>query len=470
MNRPIEITASYGFDGELVVDNFAGGGGASHGIQEALGGRPPDIAINHDARAIALHERNHPDTKHFVSDIWEVDPVEACGGKPVGLAWFSPDCTHFSRAKGDVPRSSGRRALAGVVNVWAKKVRPRVIVLENVAEFEGWGPLADDGRPDKTRAGESFRAWVNELRGYGYEVEWRNLVCADYGAPTIRKRLFLIARCDGKPIVWPEQTHGEERAHDWIPAHSIIDWTLPCPSIFTRARPLADGTMARIAEGVRRYVQGPNEPFIVRHGHWSHKTGVGLVKGAGAGTFRGQSLHAPVATVCATNDKNLVVPWIVKHYGGRNGHQVYGHDMHGTLGTITSRDSTSLAEAMIEPASQIGDGTDRGHDVFAFLAKYYGATKGQHQSMRDPLHTVRTKDCFALVEVHGQPYRIVDIGMRMLSPRELFRAQGFTDEFALDAAEGVKPFTKTELTRFAGNSVPPIMADALVSSQMMEAA
>jgi DNA (cytosine-5)-methyltransferase 1 len=469
-HRRIEIMAQYEtFAGEMVVDNFAGGGGASHGIADALGGREPDIAINHDSRAIAMHRKNHPGTKHFVSDIWEVDPRDACGGRKVGLAWFSPDCKHFSRAKGDVPRSAGIRSLAWVVIDWAKKVAPRVIILENVSEFETWGPLGKDGKPNKKKAGQTFRQWVSELRDQGYEVEWKHLTCADYGAPTIRKRLFLIARNDGQPITWPAETHSKD---EWVPAHECIDWSIPCPSIFTRKRPLAEGTLARIAEGVRRYVLGAAEPFIVRHGHYSKRTGVGLVNGAkGAGSFRGQHLHAPLGTVCATNDKNLVIPHIVKHYGGLKGHQAYGHEMQRTLGTITGRDSTSLAHTLVEPVGVVGDdeSAQRALVTAAFLSKYYKSGTRNHQAMTEPLHTVRTKDCFALhpvtFDISGQAYRILDIGMRMLQPRELFNAQGFDQNYSLEAPEGEKRFTQTELIRFAGNSVPPNVAQALVASQ-----
>ena len=197
--------------GEIVADNFAGDGGASSGIEAAIG-RPCDLAINHDPEAIAVHKANHPGTKHFCQDIYTVDPVEACGGRPVGLAWFSPDCTHHSRARGGKPRSKKLRDLAWVVTGWAEKVRPRVIFVENVEEFENWGPLDENNKPIKARAGETFRAWLAKFSELGYQVEYRSLVAADYGTPTTRRRLFLVARCDGRPIVWPEQTHGEGRA------------------------------------------------------------------------------------------------------------------------------------------------------------------------------------------------------------------------------------------------------------------
>ena len=238
---------------ELVVDNFAGGGGASTGIESALG-RPVDIAINHDPVALAMHRANHPDTKHYCENILEVDPREAAAGRPVGLAWFSPDCRHYSRARGGRPRKQSIRGLAWVVIRWAEAVRPRVICLENVEEFQTWGPLDDDGHPIKKLRGQTFRAWLGKLTDLGYVVEYRSLVAADYGAPTTRKRLFLIARCDGQPIVWPSESHGDGRAAPWRPAAEVIDWSLPCPTIFERKRPLADATMSRIAKGIRKYV------------------------------------------------------------------------------------------------------------------------------------------------------------------------------------------------------------------------
>ena len=254
-------------DEEIFVDNFAGGGGASTGIVAARG-RPVDIAINHSPEAIAMHAANHPDTKHFCENIWEVDPREACGSRRVGLAWFSPDCTHFSKAKGGQPRSKEIRGLADVVIRWARAVRPRVIVVENVEEFMDWGPLGDDGKPVAARKGEDFRRWLGELTACGYAVEYRRLVAADYGTPTTRRRFVAVARCDGRPIVWPEPSHGKGRAHPWRPAAEIIDWSLPCPSIFARKRPLADATLRRIAAGLRRFVVESPSPFIVPVKTW----------------------------------------------------------------------------------------------------------------------------------------------------------------------------------------------------------
>lgn len=486
---------------ELVVDSFAGGGGASTGIEAALG-RPVDIAINHDLEAIEMHAKNHPSTRHYCENVWQVDPVKACNGRPVGLAWFSPDCTHFSRAKGKQPVKKSIRGLAWVVIRWASTVRPRVIVLENVEEFQTWGPVVAS-RPDPSRAGQTFRAWRRKLESLGYAVEFRTLVAADFGAPTTRKRLFMVARCDGQPIRWPEPTHGKGRL-PWRPASDIIDWSLPCPSIFDRKRPLAEATLRRIAEGIRRYViecanpfvikyhggrewrgqslseplhtidtasryglvspvvvshygesvgrdvrsplptvtggggghQGLVAPFLVRHGHYSTISGAGLEEGRGCGTFRGQQLGMPLATVCATNDKHVVVPHITKFYGG-----VVGHTVDRPLGTVTGWDHHGL--------------------VAAFLTKYYGTSVGSQLGLPMPTVTSgggRGGGHIGLVVIHGQEYEIVDIGMRMLQPRELFNAQGFPRDYHIDG------FTKTAQIRLAGNSVCPQVAESIVAA------
>ena len=513
--RPPLIRASFNLlPDEIAVDNFAGGGGASEGIEAAIG-RPVDIAINHSPEAIAMHRANHPETKHYCENIWEVDPREACGSRRVGLAWFSPDCTHFSRAKGKVPLKKEIRGLAWVVIRWAKTVRPRVIVLENVEEFQTWGPLGDDGRPDKARSGETFRAWLAKLTDLGYEVSFRSMVAADYGAPTTRKRLFLVARLDGAAIVWPQESHGQGRGEPWRPAADIIDWSLPCPSIFERKRPLAEATMRRIAQGIQRYVvdagdpfivplthQGPRlvhsirdplrtitaahrgelalaTPFVVRHGHYSHRTGAGLHKGCGAGTFRGQPLGKPLATVCGTNDKHLVMPLITKHYGGQ-----VGHAMSRTLGTVTGRDHHSLTAAFLtkfygtavgSPMSAplptvTANSKGGGHlaQVRAFLIRYYG--KSTAGSLQLPLPTVTSNIHDALITIHGEAWQIVDIGMRMLQPRELFRAQGFGDHYQIAPEHNGKPLTKTAQIKLAGNSVCPPLAEAVVGANLGRAA
>lgn len=285
---------------ELIVDLFAGGGGASEGIRLATG-RDPDIAVNHSPDAVAVHLRNHPGTHHHCASVWVVKPQEATQGRPVGLLWASPDCRHFSRAAGGRPKWKSVRSLPGVVLTWATRVRPRVIVVENVREMMTWGPLLDDGTPCPDRIGRSWNQWIGRLRGLGYKVEWRELCAADFGAPTIRTRLFVVARCDGEPIRWPHPTHSRRPSLlelPWRTAAECIDWSIPCPSIFTRRKPLADATLRRVADGVRRYVLGAAEPFVVSLTH--------------QGGFRGQGLGDPFATITSANrgEKALVQPFI----------------------------------------------------------------------------------------------------------------------------------------------------------------
>lgn len=496
---------------ELVVDNFAGGGGASEGIARALG-RPVDVAINHHPAAIEMHRINHPDTKHYCEDIWQVDPREAAAGRPVGLAWFSPDCTHFSRAKGTTPVKKEIRGLAWVVTRWAKAVRPRIIMLENVQEFQTWGPLLGE-RPDPARAGHTFRAWLAQLKACGYEFEFRTLVAADYGAPTTRKRLYLVARCDGQPIVWPDATHGKGQPLEWRTAAECIQWELPCPSIFERKRPLAEATMRRIAKGIERYVVGCTrpfivplthhgdsrvhsiddpmrtvtgahrgelayvEPFVVRHGHYSTITGAGLEEGKGCGTFRGQSLRQPLATVCATNDKHLVAPIITKHYGGPNGHPTPGQAITDPMCTVTARGQIGVTAAFLSKFYGTSTGSDAREPmptvtgqgqhlaaVRAFLLRYNGQGIGADPQM--PLPTITTKPRFGIVTVRGEQYEIADIGMRMLAPRELYRAQGFPDSYVIDITFNGKPLSKELQIKFAGNSVCPDVAAALVAANV----
>ena len=256
---------------EIIVDNFAGGGGASTGIEMATG-YSVDIAINHDPDAIRMHMANHPSTKHYCESVWDVDPIKVCKGYPVGLAWFSPDCKHFSKAKGGKPKDKNIRGLAWVALRWAGKVKPRVIMLENVEEFKTWGPLNRRHRPIKAKQGTTYKKFLSQLKDLGYEIETRELVAADYGAPTTRKRFFLIARCDGKKIVWPEPTHAPRDSikvaagekEPYVSASDIIDWSIPCPSIFERKKPLAENTMRRIARGLQKYVfdnPDPGKPY-----------------------------------------------------------------------------------------------------------------------------------------------------------------------------------------------------------------
>lgn len=398
---------------ELIVDNFAGGGGASTGIELATG-RSVDIAINHDPAAIAMHRANHPSSKHYCENVWDVDPVEACAGRPVGLAWFSPDCKHFSKAKGGKPVEKAIRGLAWVAIRWAKLVRPRVIILENVEEFTTWGPLIGN-RPDPMRKGQTFRRFVHALKRYGYCVEWNELRACDYGAPTIRKRFFLIARCDGLPIIWPEPTHGDPSTlfvasgmlHPWRTAAEIIDWTIPCPSIYDRKKPLCENTMRRIARGLRKFVLEHPQPYIV---------------------------------------DDHIAPFLIQYHTEQSGKEVRGQAVDKPLMTADSSNRYGL--------------------VTALLIKYYG--QGEGQSLREPLHTITAKDRFGLVIVRGEPYQIIDIGLRMLTPRELFRAQGFPEDYIIDRDADGKHYPKSAQVARCGNAVPPPFAEALVRANLPE--
>jgi len=472
---------------ELIVDSFAGGGGASLGISWALG-RHPDVAINHDAEAIALHAANHPTTRHYREDVWQVDPAEATGGAPVGLMWLSPDCKHFSKAKGGAPVSPRVRGLAWVAVRWAKAVRPRVIVLENVEEFQTWGPLADDGRPCPSRKGLTFRRFVGRLRGLGYVVEWRELRACDYGTPTIRKRLFLVARCDGQPIRWPVPTHGKGRPHVWRTAAECIDWSIPCPSIFARSRPLAENTLRRITAGLRRYVIESPRPFIVQVQNASSgdaplsidapmRTITAHPKGGGFALVapylteyhspthengdRAKPVDAPIPTLDTSNRFGLVAAFLAKHYGERSVGHVQGASLFDPMPTVTTVDHNALVTA-----SAVGN---HRAEVRAFLTAYYGNER-DGASLFDPAPTVTTKDRLGLVTVHGAQYEIADIGMRMLAPRELARAQGFPDDYRIDVPFNGKPMSKTAQVRMIGNSVCPPLAAAIVRANYMPVA
>lgn len=429
----------------MIVDLFAGGGGASEGIRLALG-RDPDVAINHSAAALAVHRANHPGTKHYIENVWRVSPKKATGGRRVELLWLSPDCRHFSRAKGSAPVDKGVRGLAWAAVRWARETAPDTIVLENVSEFQSWGPLLDDGKPDPARAGQTFKRWRADLRRLGYSIEHRELVAADFGAPTTRERFFLVARRTGAPA-WALPSHGAGLTPHRTAAE-IIDWSLRGRSIFGREKELVDNTLARIAIGVRRFVVEAHypSPFIVRHGHYSTITGAGMREGCGAGVFRGQPLTLPLATVCATNDKHIVVPIITKHYGG-----VYGHGVDRPLGTITATDHHALTLAMVRPgAAHI----DRSHEVAALLAA--------HPAKKRSLFDLEP----GLLRIGADIYRIVDIETRMLVPRELFNANGFRSDYIIDPIFEGAPLVATTQTRLAGNSVPPPVAEAIVRANL----
>lgn len=457
---------------ELIVDNFAGGGGASTAIEQALG-RPIDIAINHDREAIAMHTINHPRTRHLCENVWKVDIAQEINGRKVGLAWFSPDCCHFSKAKGGKPVKREIRGLAWAALRWAGKLKghskPRVIMLENVEEFQTWGPVVN-GQPCKRRAGMTFKRWVTQLRTLGYVVEWREVRACDHGAPTIRKRLFIVARRDGLPIIWPEPTYAKEGDLFLKPfrtAADCIDWSVPCHSIFLNKeegrrvgvnRPLAEATMKRIARGVMRYVINSNDPFIVNLTHH--------------GSDRTESVREPFRTVTGAKrgEKAIVVPHLTRF--NENG---TGQDLRDPIDTVMAGatrfglvGTCQDGQRVDEPAPTISAQGTHIAEVRAFLVKYFGTGGGQNPG--DPLHTISTRDRFGLVTVKGEDYVIVDIGMRMLRPRELFLAQGFPSSYIID--RGIDPTTgeeiklsKTAQIRMCGNSVSPPPAEVLVRAQ-----
>ncbi len=446
----------------LVVDYFAGGGGASKGIELATG-RSPNVAVNHCAHAISMHELNHPTTVHLLTDVWDVDPVADIEAGPIGLAWFSPDCAHFSRAKGKKPLKKKIRGLAWVVLRVAAKRRPSVLMLENVSEFQGWGPLGRKGHPLKPKKGQTFARFKQQLTDLGYRVEHQILNAADYGAPTIRKRLFLIARCDGLPIVWPEPTHGPGRARPYRTAAECIDWTLPSRSIFGRKRPLAENTMRRIAVGLKKHVLNAAKPFIVQVNH-------------GRDVDRSRGIDAPLPTITAKHGYALVTPTLIQTgYGERKGQRPRSLDLHEPLGTIvacgakhalvttflTKFYGTSVGASAEDPTPTV---TGQGQHIAAVACHLTKQGRGQEgQPTGAPrfdlvqafLSRHLGEGDHTTVTIDGELYRIADICLRMLSPRELARAQGFPDTYVLVG-------TNERQVERIGNSVPPQLVEALV--------
>lgn len=577
--------------GELIVDNFAGGGGASTGIEMATG-YSVDIAINHDPEAIKMHKANHPNTKHYCENVWAVDPVKACNGHPVALAWFSPDCKHFSKAKGGKPKDKNIRGLAWVACRWAGLVRPRVIMLENVEEFKTWGPLNRGHHPIKAKQGKTFEKFVQQLNDLGYTVEFKDLIAADYGAPTMRKRFFLIARCDGKPIVWPEPTHAPADSEKvkagllepYVGAYTQIDFSRPCPSIFDTSeeikekygiravRPLASKTLDRIAKGLKKFVLDNPEPFIIQCNHGGErrpndirepmptitgKHGYGIVEPymvqigqtgfakdrskdvreplttivsknehclieptlapyMGTNTtnhpggnckdpihtittgnqqclisptliqyhsetskdgVRGQAIKDPIMTVDSSNRYGLVASFLHKYYDG--GYKGAGETVENPLPTVTAWDHNSVVTANLIQMNNHCDGKDirqplptitagDGHfgEVRAFLIKYYG--QGTGQDIEQPLDTVTARDRFGLVTIEGVDYQIVDIGLRMLEPRELYGCQGFPEDYIIDHDYTGKTYPRSEQVRRCGNAVCPPIPAALVKANLPE--
>jgi DNA (cytosine-5)-methyltransferase 1 len=539
------------FDHEIIVDLFAGGGGLSIACEAALG-RSPDIAINHNDDALSMHRANHPQTRHFVADVFEVCPHGATQGRPVGYLHLSPDCTHHSQAAGGQPRDERIRALTWIGRRWAGQVRPRIITLENVRQILKWGPLiakrcpktgrvmrldgsiAGPGEhtprdaqflvPDPKRQGVTWRAFVRSLQAMGYAVEHRAINAADHGAGTTRERLFMVARCDGQPIAWPEPTHYKRPARGqrrWVSAASCIDWSLPCPSIFERAKPLADATLRRIARGVQRFVIESGDPFIVPITHQgadrlhdieeplrtittAHRgefaVAAPTLVQTGYGEREGQAPRAldirdPLGTIVGTGKHAAACAYLMQANGGFN--TTPGHEATKPCSTITNSGSQQqIIAAHLAQLSQHCDGRDAAeplrtvmaggehhaavestlapalspeHEagalrVAAFLTTYYG--NGQECDPRAPMNTVTTRDRLALVTVvlKGTPYVIVDIGLRMLTPRELYRAQGFPPEYQIEVGHDGRRFTKSAQVRMVGNSVSPPPAAAIIGA------
>lgn len=620
------------------------GGGASTGIEMATG-ISVDIAINHDPEAIRMHKMNHPNTKHYCESVWDVDPIEACKGHPVGLAWFSPDCKHFSKAKGGKPKDKNIRGLAWVALRWAGKVRPRVIMLENVEEFKTWGPLNRNHRPIKAKQGVTYRKFISQLEDLGYEVQTRELVAADYGAPTMRKRFFLIARCDGQPIIWPEPTHGPADSvmvkagllKPYLGAYTQLDFSLPCPSIFDTAeeikekygiravRPLAPKTMERIARGLKKFVLDNAEPFIVQVNHSGAKSdycksaneplntvtgkhGFGVVepyivpigygerKGqeprvhdieeplptiVGSGkhylcepymvqigqtgftadrskdvreplttivsknehclvkvdleklddyadstneeelkhwkenlepqgvTFEehfgyipdyrfvhenpiaapyievnrsdraGNSIEEPISTVTGVNQHCLISPTLIQYHSETSEKDVRGQTIEDPIMTVDSSNryglvtsflskfyGTCTGQSIKDPLHTITAGDGHFGEVRAFLIKYYG--QGTGQDIKEPLDTITAQDRFGLVTIEGVDYQIVDIGLRMLEPKELYGCQGFPDDYIIDRDYTGKEYPRSEQVRRCGNAVCPPIPAALVRANLPE--
>jgi DNA (cytosine-5)-methyltransferase 1 len=459
---------------EIIVDNFAGGGGASTGIEMAIG-RSVDVAINHDPASIAMHTVNHPETEHFCENVWDIDPREVTKGRPVGLCWLSPDCKHFSKAKGGKPVEKKIRGLAWVAVRWAATVKPRVIMLENVEEFKTWGPLTKDGKPDPDKKGHTFKSFKNALRRQGYKVECQELRACDYGAPTIRRRLFLIARCDGKPIVWPKPTHGDPESQKvkagklkpWRTAAEIIDWSIPCLSIFERKKPLAENTQRRIARGIKRFVLDNPKPFIVRIG----QTGFGgdrlqysldqplttittkaehcLVTpflGVNTSGHPGSSPQDPLRTVTTGGHHMLITPFLTSYYTETTENEVRGSSLDSPIHTISTANRFAISTAFLAKhygGNYTGPGADLNkplptvtavdHNalVTAFIARHFKSSTGH--SLEQPSETLTTVNKSSLVTAFLLKYYGADIGQSATDPLHTVTTK---DRFGLVTLEG----------------------------------
>lgn len=425
---------------DLIIDCFAGGGGASVGIEMALG-RPVDIAINHDPDAILMHKTNHPGTLHLTEDIFKVDLQKYVGNQHVALMWASPDCTSHSKAKGGQPRKQGLRILPWAVYKHAKAILPDVIIMENVEEIQQWGPLDEKGHPIKERAGEDYRKFISAMENIGYEFDSRELVAADYGAPTTRKRWYAVFRRDGKQIVWPNPTHnrfGIDGLKRYEQCGDYIDWSDLGKSIFDRPKPLAEATQKRIANGIKKYIVDNPDPYIVKN-----KDALAFIiqyhGETRQGDSRGQLLTEPIKTIDTSNRYGLVTAFVTKYY------------------------KTGIGQGCDEPLHTIT--TSPGHFgvIFAFLVKYYGTGCGQ--VLNEPLGTITTKDRFGLVNVLVDIHGIIsDIFLRMLKPEELKVMQGFPKDYIIDRDYKWRNYPIAKQVAMIGNSVVPVMAEALVKA------
>lgn len=450
----------------LIIDYFAGGGGASVGIEMALG-RSVDIAINHDPMAIAMHRKNHPSTFHYTEDVMNVNIRKKIRPDDrVRLIWASPDCTQHSRAKGGKPVEKGLRVLPYGVRRGCLQIRevtghlPDVIIMENVAEIQDWGPVDEHNKPIKEKKGEDYKKFINSMKMLGYEFECRELVAADYGAPTIRKRWYAIFRCDGKPITWPKPTHsktGSDGLKPWVPVSEVLDFADIGKSIFGRKKPLAVNTMRRIAMGLEKFAP---QRYMVQVNH-------------GGDTFRGQELNKIMPTITSKHGFGLVMPFVTKFYKSGWGQQIFE-----PLHTITtSPGHFGLISVYAVPKEHLYSYLKRESDktetnaiiqkcteVSQFIIEYYGQGVGQRIS--EPLHTIVTKDRFALITVLRDEYVILDIFLRMLKPEELKLAQGFPKDYIIDFRINGRPYPINEQVARIGNSVVPIVAQRLVESNV----
>lgn len=441
-------------------------------------GRPVDIAINHDPQAIRMHRTNHPNTLHLTEDIFKVDLQKYVGGRHVDLMWASPDCTSHSKAKGGQPRKQGLRILPWAVFKHAKAILPDVIIMENVEEIQQWGPLDETGRPIKERAGEDYKKFITAMKSLGYAFDSRELVAADYGAPTTRKRWYAIFRRDGKEIIWPEPTHFKNHDPHWIQCGDFIDWSDLGTSIFDRKKPLAEATQKRIANGIRKYIIDNPNPYIAKDGE---KIFVSYLDKAYGGNYKGcgSDLHNPCSTITTVDHNRLVTAFLIQYHGEQKDGDSRGQFLTEPLKTIDTSNRYGLVTAFITKfyKTGIGQGCDEplhtittspGHFglISAFLIKYYGTGGGQE--LKEPLATITTKDRFGLVNVilniKGEKYIISDIFLRMLKPEELKVMQGFPADYIIDRDYRWQKYPICEQVKRIGNSVVPVMAEALVKA------